>query len=280
MEFNELLDYTLIQLAKYRLTAGMVLGVFLIGFVTWFMLRILSRILLRPSVRDSADLGRRHSLLMLVRYVTWTVAILLMMQAAGIHLSVLLAGSAALLVGLGLGVQDIFRDVVSGIILLYEGTIEVGDVLEIEGKVGRVEDIKLRTSKICTREGIFIIMPNYKFISENVINWSHYKERPARFAVTVGVSFDSDAEQVRKVLIECALDHADVIKKPAKLMPFARIIDFAESRIVFELFFWTNRKFPVENTCSDIRYAILKKFRQEGIVIPFAQRDIRIKSEN
>lgn len=277
MDFNELLDYTLLRLSQYKLTVGMVMGAFVIWISTWFALRVLSRILLRPSVRDSADLGRRHSLLLLVRYVAWVTAILLIMQAVGIHLSVLLAGSAALLVGLGLGVQDIFRDIVSGIILLYEGTIEVGDVLEIEGKVGRVEDIKLRTSKICTREGIFIIMPNYKFISENVINWSHYKERPARFSVTVGVSFDSDEEQVRQALIECAIAHPDVIKKPAKLMPFARIIDFAESRIVFELFFWANRKFQVENTCSDIRYAILKKFREQGIVIPFPQRDVRMK---
>lgn len=277
MDFNELLDYTLLRLSQYKLTVGMVMGAFVIWLSTWFALRVLSRILLRPSVRDSADLGRRHSLLLLVRYVAWVIAILLIMQAVGIHLSVLLAGSAALLVGLGLGVQDIFRDIVSGIILLYEGTIEVGDVLEIEGKVGRVEDIKLRTSKICTREGIFIIMPNYKFISENVINWSHYKERPARFSVSVGVSFDADEEQVRQALIECAVAHPDVIKKPAKLMPFARIIDFAESRIVFELFFWVNRKFQVENTCSDIRYAILKKFREQGIVIPFPQRDVRMK---
>ncbi|MFN4080530.1 MAG: mechanosensitive ion channel family protein [Saprospiraceae bacterium] len=277
MEFNELLDYTLLRLSKYSLTVGMVAGAFVIWLSTWFALRVLSRILLRPSVRDNADLGRRHSLLLLVRYVAWVIAILLIMQAIGIHLSVLLAGSAALLVGLGLGVQDIFRDIVSGIILLYEGTIEVGDVLEIEGKVGRVEDIKLRTSKICTREGIFIIMPNYKFISENVINWSHYKERPARFSVSVGVSFDADEEQVRQALIECAVAHPDVIKKPAKLMPFARIIDFAESRIVFELFFWVNRKFQVENTCSDIRYAILKKFREQGIIIPFPQRDVRMK---
>ena len=204
------------------------------------------------------------------------LAIILAIESVGIDITWLIGASAALLVGIGMGMQQTFNDIISGIIILFEGTIEVGDVLEIDELVGTIREIRLRTCKIETRESIVVIVPNSKFVTSNVINWSH-NNKTTRFNVEVGVAYGSDVGLVKKVLLECADKHGEVLKKP---FAFVRFEGFGESSLDFRLFFWTNRIWEVENIKSDLRFMIDDRFRESGITIPFPQRDVHFYPNN
>ncbi len=274
MTLKNFFDYILFTSAKFSITVSDVLILVLILIVTKTIIELLKRIFKRQVSKKGLDIGKSHAVLQLIKYVLWIAAIILCLNTLGINLTILLAGSAALLVGLGLGLQHIFQDFISGIILLFEGTIKVGDIVEIQDQtVGRVKEIGLRTSKIETRNNIIMIIPNSKFISDSVINWSHIEKR-SRFYVSVGVAYGSDAELVRKILIDCALQHKEVSKNP---QPFVKFEDFGESSLNFELYFWTSNNFGVEILKSDLRFLINKMFKENGIHIPFPQRDIHIK---
>ncbi len=188
-------------------------------------------------------------------------------------MSVLLVGSTALLVGLGLGVQNIFKDLVSGLFLLFEGTMKVGDIIEADNEIGRVVDINLRSSEILTREGVKIIIPNSRFIVEKIVNWSHDDER-VRFTVDIGVAYGSDVEAVILYLQEVLDENPKVLKDP---FSFVRFSNFGESSLDFELVFWSKETFVINTLKSDLRRAVYKKLNEKGLNIPFPQRDIHIK---
>jgi len=211
----------------------------------------------------------------LVKYLLWIIAVFLILDTIGVKITFLLAGSTALLVGIGLGLQQVFKDIISGIFLLFEGNLKVDDVVELEGVVGIVKDIGFRTTKIESRNNIVLIIPNSKFIDENVINWSHIEQR-TRFYVEVGVAYGSDVQLVKKILEQCAGEHASITNNPE---PFVRFDDFGDSSLVFQLFFWTNNAFYVENIKSDLRFMIDNKFRENGVTIPFPQRDVHLKKD-
>jgi small-conductance mechanosensitive channel len=199
------------------------------------------------------------------------------LDTVGIKITFLLASSAALLVGLGLGLQQLFQDFVSGITLLIEGTVKVGDIVETaNGEVGQVDEINLRTSKLRTRDNIILIVPNSALIISPVINWSHI-EQTTRFSVKVGVAYGSDVEKVTELLLMCTNEHKKIVKKPA---PHVFFKDFGNSSLDFELLFYTNETFRVERIKSELRYAIDKAFRENNITIPFPQRDVHIISNS
>ncbi len=239
--------------------------------LVWSLRKFLQKRIFRKSTIDE---GRQFTLIQLVKYFVYVVATLLAFQALGVQLSLLLAGSAALLVGIGLGLQQTFKDLVSGLILLFEGNVTVGDIVEINTLIGRVTSIGLRTSKIESRDAITIIVPNSRFLEDNVVNWSHNKKL-TRFTIPISVSYDCDVEVVRKTLLECVKSHRDVVEKPG---PFVRLQDFGDSGVLFELLFWTYNVWRIENLKSDIRYSIFKAFKANQITIPFPQRDVHVRS--
>lgn len=216
------------------------------------------------------DKGTIYSVFQIARYVLWIFAITLILESIGLSINFLIASSAALLVGVGLGLQNIFKDIISGVMLLFDRAVEVGNVIELDGVVGRVLQIGLRTSKIQTREHIVLIIPNSKFIEEYVINWSAMDEH-TRFSVQVGVAYGSDVKLVRKVLLDVANKEERIVQEPK---PFVRFTNFGESSLDFEVFFWTSHNFIVENIKSDLRFVIDAAFRQNNITIPFPQRDV------
>lgn len=276
--FQEFLDFTLFKTSNFSFTLSTVLLILLIYSTTKLILFLLKRVLNKVFERRGVDRGRRFAMYKLVQYVLWIIAFVFMLQTAGFQITIILAGSAALLVGLGLGLQQIFQDLVSGIFILIEGTIQKDDVIEIDGLIGKILEINLRTSTVLTRDGIMLIVPNHKFIVDNIINWSH-SATPTRFKVSVGVAYGSDVEKVKEVLMECTVQHEKVLKDVKDKYPFVRFVDFGDSALLFEVFFWSNDVFPIENTKSDIRYLVDKRFREEGVTIPFPQRDLHIKSQ-
>lgn len=276
MDLKEILEYKLLDFAKYELTTSNVLAVVFIILVTQLVLFFIKKLILskKAIVNTKMDSGRRRSVFQILKYFIWVVSIGLCLEAIGIQMNVLLAGSAALLVGIGLGLQQIFNDFVSGILLLFEGTIEVGDVVEVDGIVGRVVNIKLRTSEIISRDDINIIIPNHKMVSENVINWSHSGEK-TRFYVQVGVAYGTDTDKVITISREVLINHPMVCQEPK---PFIRFNDFGDSALIFQLIFWSEDIFRIEIIKSDIRIELDKAFRQNGISIPFPQRDLHLRT--
>ncbi|MBS3808067.1 MAG: mechanosensitive ion channel, partial [Bacteroidales bacterium] len=255
---NGILGYTLVNSDKITITVYNLLIAFLIVLITWFVLWAIKRVFKRTIYKKAIDPAKGHSVYQLIKYLLWVIAIVLVLDTLGVRITLLLAGSAALLVGIGLGLQQVFRDIISGLFLLFEGHLKIGDVVELDGIVGIVKDIGFRTTTIESRDNIILIIPNSKFIGENVINWSHI-EKMTRFHVDVGVAYGSDVEKVQKVLLECAREHEKITNDPK---PFVRFNDFGNSSLDFQLFFWTDNAFRVENIKSDLRFAIDRKFRE------------------
>jgi small-conductance mechanosensitive channel len=272
LEFEKLLEYHLITIRNQEITAGHILAVVLIVILSKFLLWSIKKIL-RRQVDNPTEMGRRMSAYGLSQYLVWVLALVFSLEALGFNVTLILAGSAALLVGIGLGLQDLFRDFISGIVMLFDGTIRVGDVLQIDGMVGEVKEMRLRTSVLTDRDGIILIVPNSKFIIQPVVNWTHNK-RITRFDIIVGVSYGSDVRKVEEVLINCAKSHKQVVEKP---MPLVQFIDFADSQLTFRLLFFSSSVFAIENVKSDLRFSIVEAFQENGITIPFPQRDVHVK---
>ena len=276
MNIKEILNYTLIQTDHLHVTVYNLLTAALILILTEIIIWIIHRVFKKKIYpKPNIDIGKSHTIYRLLKYFLWIAAILFVLQTIGVKVTFLLAGSAALLVGLGLGLQEIFRDIVSGLILLFERNMKINDVVEIEDEIGKVKEIGFRTTKIETRDNIIHIIPNSKFITREVINWSHI-EKLTRFSVDLGVAYGSDVRLVEKVLQDCAINHKKIAKKPD---PFVRFKDFGDSSLAFQLFFWTDESFYVENIKSDLRFDIDKKFKENNIKIPFPQRDVHIVSK-
>ncbi len=208
----------------------------------------------------------------MINYIIWILVILFILELIGVELTILLAGSAALLVGVGIGMQQIFNDSISGFFLLFERSLKINDVVEMDGIIGKVRDIGIRTSRIVTRDNIEMIVPNSKLVSATVINWSA-NDHKTRFFLKIGVAYGSNIHLVKKILIEVAETHSLILKSPSPIVLFT---DFADSSLNFELGFWTKNTFEHRTILSDLRFAIDKKFRENNINIPFPQRDIHI----
>ncbi|MBK5194441.1 MAG: mechanosensitive ion channel [Proteiniphilum sp.] len=272
---KKFIEFEIFRIGEYSFTNSIILTVVITLLVTMLLISVIKRMLFRKSIENRFERGNLFSLFQIIKYLIWIISILLILETLGVKLNVVLAGSAALLVGVGLGLQATFNNFVSGIILLFEGSIRVGDILELDDDVMRIERIGLRTSKAINRDEIVIIIPNSLITSNKVINWSHQQKR-TRFKIKVGVAYGSDLDLVIKVLKESALQHQDITDKSTII---ARFIDFGNSSLDFELLFFSDNVFRIENVKSDIRKIIIKKFTENNITIPFPQVDMHFVSD-
>ena len=228
----------------------------------------------RLLAKSRIDLGVRIAIGSIVKYVLLVTGFVIILQTAGINLSSITILLGALGVGIGFGLQNVTNNFVSGIIILFERPIKVGDRIEVADVAGDVVDISMRATTIVTNDNISIIVPNSQFISETVINWSH-TDRNVRFNFPVGVSYKEDPENVRQVLIGIAMDNPGVLKSPNPDVLFS---EYAESAMVFNLRVWTREYINRPGVLkSQLYYEIARRFREQGIEIPFPQRDVHIK---
>ncbi len=256
-------------------TIGKMLNAVLVFFLVNLVLSFITTFLLKGYYqRSKIDTGSQFAINRLLTYFAYLIGVLLVIQAAGFNLIGIWTGAAALLVGIGIGLQQTFNDLICGIIMLFERSVKVGDVIELSGhEVGTVRKIGARTSVLETRDDIIIFVPNSKLIGENVMNWSQV-ERKARFHVQVGVAYGSDTALVKEILIKAAKDHSRVMDSPP---PFVRFLNFGDSSLDFEVLFWSRDLMRIEDTKSDIRLAIDAAFRARGIEIPFPRRDLWVR---
>lgn len=272
---QEVLQYQFIKTENFSLSLVNLLTILMILVIARIVVFLLGKVIGRAKVNNQTiDRGKAYTISQLAKYFIYTIAVIFAIESLGVSISILIASSAALFVGIGLGLQNIFNDIVSGIFLLFEQSVAVGDVVEIDTLVGQVKEINIRTSRIRTRDDIMIIVPNHYLIGNKVINWSTENKR-TRFIIKVGVAYGSDTRLVKKILLESASQHKDVVDNPK---PIVRFIDFGNSSLDFEILFWSDEGWRIEVIKSDIRFAIDDAFRENGVTIPFPQRDLHIKS--
>ncbi|MBN1932600.1 MAG: mechanosensitive ion channel [Desulfobacterales bacterium] len=219
------------------------------------------------------ELGLQESVTTITAYILWTFGILGALYAFGINPTSLAVLFGALGIGLGFGLQNIFNNFVSGLILLFERPIQVGDVVEVNGIWGKVNKINVRSTLVQTYDNASLIIPNSEFISSQLTNWS-FKDSRIRRKITVGVAYGSDLSLVRQTLMEVAENHPRVLTEP---QPDILFEDFGDSALVFTLRIWTLVDYAL-STDTEIRLEIDRLFRKRNIQIPFPQRDIHLQS--
>ncbi len=261
---------------SYPITVSAVLVVLLVIFFARLLNWIFTNLILYNYYRRKGiEPGTQYAFNRLLSYFIYVFAALFALQSIGLNLTLIWGGLAALALGVGLGLQQTFSDLASGIILLFERSVEVGDIVLVDGEVGVVKRIGLRTSLVQTRDNMTVIVPNSKLIVESVVNWSH-TENIARFRVSVGVAYGSDTKLVKELLLRVAQAHEKVLDHPA---PIVRFMNFGNSSLDFDLIFWSQELFRIEDVQSDLRFEVDQAFRDNGVTIPFPQRDVWFKNE-
>jgi small-conductance mechanosensitive channel len=255
--------------------------IFLIKSVLFLMVLVLvsraAREFVRTSVvaRTSMDLGQQDAAARLTGYAVFLAGLVIGLQTAGVNLSSLVVLGGAVSIGLGFGLQTIANNFVSGLILLFERPIKLGDRVEVGEINGDVVRIGARSTWICTNDNVVIIVPNSEFVSSRITNWTA-NDRQVRFSVPVGVSYGSNPEEVRDVVIKVAQGNPDVLGEPA---PEVRFVGFGDSSLDFELRVWTIKRVQTPKTLtSELLFSIFRAFHEHGIEIPYPQRDVHLKS--
>lgn len=274
MTIKEILEYDFIDIGGISLSAIILIKFALVIFIGRILLWFFIKQVLRRFFQKVDDPGRQFAIQQFVRYIVYLVTFLFALQTLGISLTAVWAGSAALLVGFGLGMQQNFNDLVSGIILLTESSVAVGDVVTVDGIVGRVKRIGLRTSEVESMDEITIVIPNSKLVVDKVINWS-YNDKHSRFQVSIGVAYDADPEEVRKILLRIADSQMELSTQPK---PTVHFVEFGDSSLNFKLYFFTNDFWEIERIKSDLRFKIFAAMKKAEIEIPFPQTDVWVRS--
>jgi len=243
--------------------------VIVLAVMRFFQRMLSTRVL--PNTK--LDQGLQHSVSAIFGYAGICLAILLAVSAAGLDLSNLAIIAGAISVGIGFGMQSIVNNFVSGLILLVERPIKVGDWIVVGADQGFVKDIRVRATEIETFDRSSVVIPNSELISNRVLNWT-LKERSGRGIIKIGVSYGSDVDKVRDILFEMADKRREILTYPAPQVVF---MDFGASSLDFELRYFLRDIGDVIAVASSIRFELVQRFRDEGIEIPFPQRDLNLR---
>jgi len=210
------------------------------------------------------------------RWIIYVIIVLITFHSVGVNVTGIFAASAALLIGIGLALQTLFQDIISGVFILVDQSVHVGDIIELEGKVGRVEEIKLRTTRATTADNKVLVIPNHLYLTNSLYNWTQ-NGTTTREGVNVGVAYGSDVQLVKKLLLQVANNHPSVLPEPP---PSVLFTDFGDSSLNFRVVFTLGDSFNARFPQSDMRFEIDRLFRENNITIPFPQRDIHIIQKN
>jgi len=243
--------------------------------VFWISSRT-KRFLFNRLLADSGlDRSLQYAIAQILSNIVLVVGIFIVLENTGIHLAALTVFAGAVGVGIGFGLQNIASNFISGLVILAERPITIGDRVEVAGIVGRVQQIRARSTVILTGDNIAMIVPNSKFIDSPVTNW-HYGDPRVRFRLPVGVAYGSDVNKVQEALIAAAREHSATLNDPE---PTAFLEKFGDSTIDFELVVWTQEmSYKPRRFRSDLNYLIYRHLTADGVEIPNPQRDLHIKS--
>jgi small-conductance mechanosensitive channel len=261
-----------LTIGKYSITVLDVFVVVCIFLLAQGLLWLGRLFLNRSMLRRKVDKGKQFMIRRMWRTLVYLVAGMSALSTIGVDMKVLFAGSAALLVGVGIGLQSFFNDVVSGFVLLFEGGVRVGDELEVDGSVVRVERIDLRSTRVVSRSGDLIVLPNGMFSGQSVRNYTQGRDR-TRIDVRVGVAYGSDTALVSELLKQAMRAQPEVDEGEEVVVVFD---DFGDSALVFEVRSWIRSPWTIDRIKSDVRFRIEALFREHGVVVPFPQQDVHL----
>ncbi len=271
---QRILEYSIFP--GHKLTVASLLAlIFLFGLVIvgerivrrYFITRVLQRTHLEPAMQ--------FALARVIGYVLLGLGFCISLQMEGVNLSSLTFVVGAASVGFGFGLQNIISNFISGLIILAERPIAIGDRVEIGGVAGQVREISLRSTTVITNDNMAIIVPNADFITQRVTNWS-YEDPRVRFRIPFGVAYGTDLPKLRKLMLEVADEHPKALKDPKPELFF---VGFGESSLNFELGVWSGvatispRRFR-----SDLFFAMEQKLRENDIEIPYPQQDLHVRT--
>ncbi len=271
----DILNYKIFESTDHKISISLLsIIVIVCAFITTrIILKFVTKIVtnrLQPENRI-----KFKSIFAFSKYIIYALVSIIVFQSLGINFTPLLIASSALLVGVGLALQTFFQDILSGIFILIDQTVKVGDVIELDGKVGRVVNIKLRTTRAVTIDNKVMIIPNHQYLTNSLYNWTQ-NGNLTRDSITVGVAYGSDTQLVKKILLEAVNQHPSVLKHPQPMVLFE---NFGDSSLDFKIVYTINDSFKGIIPQSDIRFKIDELFRTHNIEIPFPQRVVTLKKE-
>lgn len=267
-KITDFFNYPIRLGSEISFSVGALIIILFVFILTRFFLKLSKRLLLYRMDEDTQYKFR--SIFTFFNYFVYLIVILITFDNIGVNVTAIFAASAALLVGVGLALQTFIQDIISGIFIIADKAVHVGDIIDIDGQIGKVENITLRTTRAVTIDNKVLIIPNHKFLTSILYNWTE-NGVITREHVKVSVAYDSDVNLVQQLLIDCATQHKQVLKKP---VPSVLLKDFGDNALIFQLFFTINKSFIAERVKSDIRFSILAAFDKNKIDIPFPQRTV------
>lgn len=269
-EIKDLLAYNIIEFGKIHFSVfNLILLVFVL-FFTGYVLKFIRRIVTQKLPLE--DKNKFISIFQFIKYIVYVFVFMFTLNSSGVNITVFLTASAALFVGLGFALQEFFQDIISGILMILDQSLHVGDIVEVDGKVGKVTEIKLRTTRVVTRNDRVMVIPNHKFMSDTLFNWTQ-NTTTNREQVNVGVAYGSDTQLVKNLLISCAKETDGVVSAMEIKVLFE---DFGDSSLNFSVYFYVSNGMMSPRIQSDMRFLIDKKFRENNVTIPFPQRDLHL----
>ena len=267
---REILSYNIFDSENINITVGTLLTVIIALIIATYVLKLVHKLV--TAKLPEADQNKFVSIFGFLKYLLYILIVITVLHSSGVNLTVLLTASAALFVGLGFALQYLFQDIISGVLMITDQSLHVGDIIEVDGKVGRVFEIRLRTTRAITRDDKVIVIPNHIFLTDSIYNYTQ-NHNTKREAIKVGVAYGSDVNLVTDILLECVGSHTSIIMSPK---PFVLFEDFGDSALLFSVNFYISDSFSDPKIKSTIRYMIDAKFRENKVAIPFPQRDVHL----
>ena len=286
--FSDFLDYKLVDEDYFKLSFYNIFGILLVFFASKIILNIL-KILIGDRLKRAKNysVAKEFVYVQLTKYVLYTFAIVISLRILHVDVNFLITGSAALLVGIGLGLQDVFKDFISGIVLLFEGNVKVGDMVELNANANtssttssdymavKILKINIRTTEIQTRDGNTLVIPNSRLTGDVIENWSE-GERGTRFRIQVAVAYGTNTDLVIHLLTKAAETHPKVSNYREIMV---RLANFGDNGLEFELIFWAEQSWNINNYRSEIRLEINRLFVEHNIEIPFPKRSVQFMNK-
>lgn len=269
-QLNAFLDFVLVNRDKVKITVRAVVVLISVLAATHILLRY-SRIIVTRNL-DEEGKARFKTVFTFLKYFIFSIVIITSLDATGVQITAILAASTALFVGIGLGMQKLFQDIISGIFILVDRTVTVNDIIQISGKVGKITKVGLRTTKAITQDEKILVIPNHKFLSEILYNWTQNDER-TRESISVGVAYGTDVDLVKALLLGIAIQEEAILNEPEPRVFFT---EFGDSALKFKLHFYIGDSFHLPEVQSRLRYNVYKTFNENNISIPFPQRDVHV----
>jgi len=267
---SEIFHLSLVKTESVNFTLGALISLIFAFIVTSYLLRIIRRFVTRKLPDD--DKNKFISIFQFIQYIVYIYVFMFTLDTAGVDIKVLLTASAAIFLGLGFALQQLFQDLISGVFIILDQSLRVGDIIEVEGKTCRVEKISLRSTRALTLNNRVMVIPNHKFLSDILFNWTQ-NSNDVREKVSVGVAYGSDTKLVESVLLQVVNQNPVILKTPKPVVLFE---NFGDSSLDFSVYFYTDDAFSSPKLLSDLRFKIDEEFRKNKITIPFPQRDVHL----